>query len=374
MTHRVLHIINTAEVGGGGEHLLQLTGGLRTRNVVSHIIVGRMGAYADRLHAAGVPVTVIGPMGVLAPFRLARLLREQRPDLIHLHGSRAGAVGTMAVRWTGQRPVIYTAHAFAFHRKASSAFRWTMARMEARTCRSADHVVCLTRADADAAVSLGASPSRVTVIPNGIDVARFSIDADARIALGLNPAAPVVGLIGRLVPQKDPLTFVRMARLVADALPPARFLIVGDGPLRDAVEEAVRQHDLRAQVIQTGFRDDVPALLASMDVVVLSSLWEGLPIIVLEAMAAAKPVVATALPGLNEVVVDGDTGLLVPPRDPDRLAAAVLQVLRDPQRARVMGQRGRARVSAEFSVARMVEATTAVYSAAIAAEYAARAR
>jgi len=364
---RVLHLINTAEVGGGGEHLRLLTRGLALWGFGSEVVTGRDGPAGERLRQGGVPVTAVGPLGPASVGPLARLVREIRPDVLHLHGSRAGLVGAIAARQAGVGPVIYTAHAFSFHRLGPPGTRWLFAGLERLTCAQVDRVICLTHADLAAAARFGIAVRHFTVVPNGIDAAQFDGVPDGRAALGFSPTTPVVGLVARFVPQKDPLTFVRMARAVADAAPHARFLIVGDGPLRGRVETAVRDLGLADRVILTGFRDDVPSLLRSMDVLVVPSRWEGLPLVVLEAMAVSRPVVATHLPSIAEIVVDGDTGLLVREGDAAGLARAVLGLVTDGAAAAAMGARGRRRVEQEFSLSRMVEGTLDVYRAALAA-------
>ncbi|HEU5300098.1 MAG TPA: glycosyltransferase, partial [bacterium] len=184
---------------------------------------------------------------------------------------------------------------------------------------------------------------------------------DRRETLGIPAGVPVVGMIGRLVPDKDPVGFVAAARAVAGVLPEARFLVVGDGPLRPRVQEAVEREGLAGVVIMTGERPDIPELLATMDVVVLTSRWEGMPMVVLEAMASARPVVAPRLGGLTEVIEDGVTGRLTPPGDERAIAEAVIALLRDAPARRRMGEQGRARVRERFSLERMVAQTLAVY-------------
>ncbi len=244
---------------------------------------------------------------------------------------------------------------FAFKRALPSALRRAIAQADTLTCHVSDRVICLTRQDVETAANSGIPVDNFVVIPNGIEVGRFITPNDRRAEFGFEVSTPVVGMISRLAPQKDPLTFVRMARHVADAVPEARFLLVGDGALRPAGEQAVRNLGLEQWLTITGFRSDVPELLATMDVVVLSSLWEGLPIVVLEAMAAARPVVATALPGLEEVIVDGETGVLVPAQDPARVAAAVVSLIRDPHKRRVIGWSGRERARHEFTIGRITD-------------------
>lgn len=362
----VLHVINTAEIGGGGTHLLHLIPHLRAHGYPSDVVVGRDGPTADRLRRVGAAVTVVGPLGLSAPLRLARVFRRTRPDLVHLHGSRAGVAGTIAAALTGVRPVVYTAHALAFKRHLPAMVTWLLARADALTCARADRVICLTHSDVEAARARRVLRDRVTVIPNAIDPAPFASRPDRRAELGIDPDAPVAGMVGRLVPDKDPVGFIAAARRVVDVLPHTRFLLVGDGPLRTQVENAIASYGLGPHVILTGYRSDIPELLATMDVVVLTSRWEGMPLVILEAMASARPVIAPALPGLDEVISDGVTGRLVAPGVPGAAADAIVALLRDPAARQAMGVCGRERVYRRFTLARMVSSTLAVYQAALA--------
>jgi glycosyltransferase involved in cell wall biosynthesis len=364
---KALHVINTAEVGGGGSHLIQLAQGLALHGWTSTVVVGRDGPSGPGLRAAGVPVlTLGGSMGVGTLLSLPRVLRSQRPDVVHVHGSRAGLLGTLSAHAAGVRPVVYTAHAFAFRREDYPILRRAFVLAERATCELADHVICLTHGDLAAAKEAGIPTSRATVIPNGIDVTRFTAGAD-RAVLGIAEGVPVIGMVARLVPQKDPMTFLHAARRIADTLRDARFLLIGDGPLRSRVESAVRALGLEGRCLVLGTREDVPELLQAMDVVLLTSRWEGLPIAALEAMAAARPLVASRLSGLSEVIDDGLTGVLVSPGDSAQFAAAAVALLRDAPRRAAMGARARRRVADHFSQERMVTSTVGAYHAALAA-------
>jgi glycosyltransferase involved in cell wall biosynthesis len=358
---RVTHVINTAEVGGGAEHLIQLTRALRQYGFESAVVVGRDGPASGRLREEGVRVDVLGPMRMSAPFRLAARLGRARPDLLHLHGSRAALVGVIAARLARVGPAFYTAHAFSFRREMPAPLRWAAARVESLACARVGGVICLTRGDREEAAARGLPTACFTVIPNGIDIGRFPARENRRGELGLDAATPVVGMLARLVPQKDPVTFVRVAEAIAAAIPSARFLLVGDGPLRVEVERAGRGLIEAGRLVLTGFRTDVPELLATLDVVVMPSLWEGLPLALLEAMAAGRAVVASALPGHAEVIVHGETGLLAPAGDPARIAADVVGLLGDPGRRAALGRRARASVERDYTVDRMAAATAALY-------------
>lgn len=331
------------------------------------MLTGVDGPASARLRAGGVPVEVLGAFRLGAPARLARTLALLAPDVLHLHGSRSGLAGAMAAGRVGIDAVVYTAHAFSFHRPWPEFLRWIAARAEARTCATASRVICLTRGDLDAAARRGIDTRRFVVIPNGIDPSRFPAAAERRDEWQVPPAAPVVGMVARLVPQKDPAVFVAIARRVIAEVPEARFVLVGDGPLRADVEAAGADL-IRGGVLRlAGVRHDVPEVLATMDVMVFPSLWEGLPLTLLEAMAAARPLVASVLPGHAEVIESGVNGVLAPARDPEAFAREVVALLRDPARRRELGARARATVLDRYTLEGMVERTLAVYRVAVSA-------
>jgi glycosyltransferase involved in cell wall biosynthesis len=198
-----------------------------------------------------------------------------------------------------------------------------------------------------------ARPGAVEVVPSAVELDQIPARPDpaVRAELGIPDGAPIVGTVGRVDLQKAPLDFVRMAALVTRTHPQARFVMVGGGPLEAAVRaEAAR---LGVDLILTGYRPDAPRLAASFDVFVIASLYEGLGRALTEALAAARPVVATAVNGVPDLVVPGTTGLLAPPADPAALAAGVAWLLDHPEAGRRMGERGRAQVLDLFAPARM---------------------
>jgi glycosyltransferase involved in cell wall biosynthesis len=204
----------------------------------------------------------------------------------------------------------------------------------------------------------GCPAARIEVIPNGVDMERFqpgAADASLRGALGLPQAAPVAGIVAALRPEKQHELFLHAADLVHRQSPECRFLIVGDGPRRAALETLAGDLGLAGVVHFLGARDDVPQLLALLDVFVLTSKMETSPVSILEAMACGKPVVATRVGSVPQTVVEGRTGYLVAPGSADELAARILELLSDPGRAKAMGQAGRQEVVAHGSIGRMVE-------------------
>jgi glycosyltransferase involved in cell wall biosynthesis len=185
--------------------------------------------------------------------------------------------------------------------------------------------------------------------------------ASVRAEFRIPADAPLVGVVARLDSQKGHIYLLRAWVQVTAALPEARLLVVGDGPLRGELQQQTYDLGLEGSVIFAGRREDVPRIMAALDVVTLPSLWEGFGLVLLEAMAVARPIVASRVSAIPEIVVEGETGLLVPPRDVDALAAALIALLRDQQRATEMGRRGRVRLEQEFTLGKMIEATDRVY-------------
>lgn len=288
-----------------------------------------------------------------AVIELTRLLRRERPDIVHASSSKAGVLGRLAATLAGVPIRIFTAHgwAFAAHTGAASLlYRWADRAVRPLTTVT----VCV--AEQQRAAGLAARTcdvGRTVVIPNGVDV-------EGAPRAELDGRRPLLVSVGRLKPPKDALTLVRaLARLPAGSYDA---LIVGDGPDRRLVEEEIRALGLEGQVRIAGDRRDVPSLLAGADVFVLSSASEGLPVSVLEAMAAGLPVVASRVGGVPELVVEGETGFLVDPGEPGELADALRHLVSDPPLRRRLGGAGRARAEQRFDVDAFRRAHLELYS------------
>lgn len=302
---------------------------------------------------------------------LVDVFRRGRYDLVHTHSSKAGVLGRLAARLARVPLVVHTVHGWGFNDRQRPFVHRSYAALERWCARFTDALVTVTPRDTEVGLALGIGhPALYTTIRSGIDIAHFGAPArsreEVRGELGLAAHHRVAVSVMRLVPQKAPLDVIEAAGRLLREAPGARVLIVGDGPLRATVEERCRALEIDDRVVFTGLRPDVPDLLAASDVLVLASLWEGLPRVIPQAMAAGLPVVATAVAGNAEAVIDGVTGLLVPPRDPAALAAATAALLADGDRARALGAAGRARVD-EFSVHRMVDDIEALYARLLAA-------
>ncbi len=367
---RILYVLSAPGVGGAQNYVetaVRRLGqmGYRTAVVCNHepALVARYGPHAE-VFPMPIPYG-FSPRGDLQFFmRLLRLLRRERFDVVQTSAAKASLYGRLAARLAGVPVVIFRAGGFPFHSFMHPLLRWLLITMEkAMSCWCTDMVVSVSEEDQRDVVARGIIPSdRIMTIQNGVDSHREPLDRqDARRVLGLGAEVPVVGMVGRLSRQKAPDDFLRVAALVAQEVPVATFLVVGDGPMREDLERMAADLGIAGQVRFLGVRNDVPLLTAALDVFALTSLWEGVPFSILEAMAAGKPVVATAVNGVGEVVEHGRTGFLAPPQDVKGLAACITTLLRDPARARIMGQAGRRRIMEDLSIDRAMAQYSGLY-------------
>ena len=318
---------------------------------------------AESMAFADYPITTLPSLRTLwQQARLARYIRAHRIRIVHSFGFYANVFAIPAARLGGARVVVASIRDTGDHLTA------TQQRLQKWICKAADHVLVNAEAVKTRLVEQGYPASVISVIGNGIDVSRFRRPGEARSSmratLGLPASGPLVAVVSRLNRLKGVEYFLDAAALLARDFDDARFLIVGDSvsqSYRDELEAYAASRGLRDRVVFTGFRSDVPELLSEVSVLALPSLSEGLSNVVLEAMAAYVPVVATAVGGTPEIIDDGVTGLLVPPRRAPALAQAISSLLADPERRRVMGEAGRRHVEARFSLEAMVRATEQLY-------------
>ena len=375
---RVLHV--TAIPDTVTYFLLPLLGALRTSGYAVEIAC-RDGPGVARLRDKGyivhpIPFSrrILSPSHVRAFLQLRRLMGTQRYDLVHVHTPIASVLGRLAARACEVPVVVYTAHGFYFHDRMRRVPRRALVWLERFLCHFfTDFLLTVSCEDQDTAIrERFMPPERVLCLKSvGIDLRRFgatSADGTLRTALGLRLDDQVITFVGRPVKEKGIFDLVRAIACVSRAIPRARLLVVGKALSSERsrrtmpkVRRLVRKLGIEDVCVFTGAREDVPAILSISDVFVLPSYREGMPVTVLEAMAAGKPVVATDIRGCREEVVDGVTGLLVPPGDPRSLAKAITALLVDPDRARKLGEEGRRRVEAEFDQERVIGEQVRLY-------------
>ncbi|HTM26825.1 MAG TPA: glycosyltransferase [Vicinamibacterales bacterium] len=354
-----LHI-DTARTWRGGQNQVLLTVlGLRALGHRSMLVAHAAGELRQRAKE-GLELVPLAPkteMDLGAAWRLSRLIKQLRPDIIHAHDPHAVAMAALALSMSTQvaKPPLVAARRVDFHMKGNALSRWKY--------RQVDCFICASDAIRRMVVADGVPEPQAVTVHEGIDVDRVDAapPADLHAELWLPHHAPVVGNVAALVPHKGQRHLIDAAAIVVKKVPDARFVIAGEGELRAALEREIRDRHLEKHVFLAGFRPDVLSVHKAFDIFVMSSVTEGLGTSLLDAMACAKPVVATTAGGMPEVVVDGRTGLLVPPRDHQAMAAAIVRLLGDARLRESMGAAGQARVRERFSADRMVRDTLQVY-------------
>ena len=361
-------VITDLDVGGAERAMVALATGLDRRRWLPNVIaLDGEGALAGPLRSSGIVVECLG-VDRRRPARavrtLAGALRRARPRLVQSFLFHANVASRLAASMAGRPWVV------GGLRVAERQRRWHLT-LDRLTIGLATGSVCVSEGVARFSREVGRlDPNRLVVIPNGVDPAPFDrARAIDRGSIGVPPVAFLTIYVGRLDPQKGLGFLLEAASKVAEARADWHLALVGDGPDREALRSRSDSHPLLKQRVHwLGRRDDVPALLKAADVLVLPSLWEGMPNVVLEAMAARLAVIGTAVEGTEDLVIPERTGWLVPPRDPRALAGALLEAVDDPSRLRRFGEAARDRVEASFTPARVVEAYERLWSGVLGLE------
>lgn len=367
---KVANVITKLDIGGAQETVIRTCAGLDPDRfdvtLIGGVEFGRGGESVSWARELGLrvltePTLVRRPSPLAdsrAMVRLVQLFRRERFDVVHTHTSKAGVIGRAAARVARVPHVVHTVHGWNFHGAQRSGEFHAYRLIERALAPITSRLIVVGDGDRNAGLAAGVGRAdQYVTIRSGIDVDTFrrgaARRARTRAELGLPGEVPVVGSVGRLAEQKDPLALLDAFAKVHASIPQAHLLLIGDGPLRGAVEDAVARHALNGSVQLLGVRTDVDRLLGACDVLALASRWEGLPRVVIEAMAAGVAVIATDVGSVRDVLADRVTGRLVSPGDVDGLALAIERLFADP------GERERLIANAaervfEFSVEKMV--------------------
>lgn len=339
----------------------------RTETFCLHTITFNEGVLTEKLHGEGISVTVLDEKKHSAPALVSgclRVMRGHRPDIVHVNGFKENLLGGIAARIAGVRAVVRTHHGKGMI--GASVKYNTIERINGRLFT--DAAIAVSHDLKRHLVDFGLGKEKIAVIHNGIDL-RPSLGEDKieslRRDLKIEKGEKIVGTVGRLVPVKDHKTFIASAKLILENEPCTGFVIVGDGPLRSGLERQAREAGVDSRVRFTGFRSDAPELLHLFDVFALTSIHEGIPMALLEAMALGKPIVATWVGGVTEVVADKRSGLLVEPENPRSFADACIRVLRDGNFSKSLSEHAAATVKEKFTLAASVSLTQELYRRAI---------
>jgi L-malate glycosyltransferase len=352
--------IDTARTWRGGQNQVLVTVlGLRALGHRALLVAHPAGELRQRAREGLdlIPLAPATEMDLGAAWRLSRVIKQLKPDIVHAHDSHGVAMAALALSMSTQlaKPPLVAARRVDFHLRGSALSRWKY--------RQVDCFVCVSRAIREMLIADGVPASRAVIVNEGIDLERVAAAPPANLheELWLPHHAPIVGNVAALVPHKGQKHLIDAAALVLRQVPDAQFVIAGEGELRSALERQIREHHLDKHVHLLGFRPDILSLHKAFDIFAMSSVTEGLGTSLLDAMACGKPIVATSAGGIPEVVSHDREGILVPPRDPAAMAAAVVRLLKDPGLRERMGQTGLTSARDRFSAERMVLDTLRVY-------------
>jgi glycosyltransferase involved in cell wall biosynthesis len=354
-----LHIDTARTWRGGQWYVMQTVLGLRARGHRAVLVVHPEGELFRRMQEGHdlIPLAPRGDIDLTAAWRLSRVLKQLAPEVIHAHDPHAVAMTATALSIASPqpRPLFVSTRRVVFRLAENSFSRWKYSEV--------DCFIASCAAVRDRLVIDGIPRARITIVHEGVDVERIARlpPVDAHAEFYLPTGAPVVFNVAALAPHKGQHHLIDAAALVVRDVPDARFVIVGDGELREALEKQVKDKHLERHVFLAGFRVDALELTKGCDVFAISSINEGLCTALIDAMAMGKPAVATSVGGIPEVMVDGETGYLVPPRDHRAMADRLVFLLKHPEARQSMGRAAYARVRDAFSVDRMIDETAAVY-------------
>jgi glycosyltransferase involved in cell wall biosynthesis len=356
---RVLLMIDEATVGGGQQHVLWLARGLDRAAFDVAVACESEGYLVDELRSSGIKhfsLTMTNRPSASAGMRARHCIMGWKAEIVHTHGGAAGVTGRLAAQSVRGCRIVHTYHGHHYLHQGSALKRQMFTRIERTLLRVTDRIICVARADRDTGVAAGiVDPAKTSVILNGIACDRYTTQRTYALA------GPVMGTIGRMHEQKGQRFLLDAMPEILRCTPGARLVIHGWGELEESLKAHARELQLGAAVSFAGRTNDPAGVLREMELFVLPSLWEGFPIVLLEAMASGLPIVATAVDGVLEMVSDGRNALLVPPGDPGLLAQAVTRVLHDENLRRRLGENAARDVRERFSVERMVAETEVVY-------------
>ncbi len=376
MKKKVMYVVRPVE-GGIREHLKVLIQYFKPSYDLVVVCPFR-GVLIESFQGAGARIIPLEIREKLNPFRdfhqalcLARIIQKEKPDIIHLHGFKAGFLGRLSSLGFSKIPVVLTVHNYYAYPEKSLIPFYFFKKSEKLLSRRVSRIITVSDALKDNLThTMGICDEKITRIYNGIDYVRFQDNGKKdreekndsyKVRLGIPPGVPLIGTAARMAPQKGLGIFLEAANIIIREGRSCLFLLAGDGPMKQELENRAKDLNLEERVIFPGKVEDIVGFLSCLDLFVLPSLSEGLSITLLEALAAEKPVVASRVGGVSEIVIDGITGGLVPPGDPVSLASKVIEFLDNPKQSKIMAIQGSQRVKDYFNLQDMVKRTDDLY-------------
>jgi glycosyltransferase involved in cell wall biosynthesis len=368
---KIFRVIARLNIGGPAIHTVLLTAGLDRSRFESLLVAGVVGeCEGDMLYYAseyGIKPIVIPELGkeiglkndLIALYRLLRLIRTEKPDVIHTHTAKAGTLGRIAAILSGVKYKAHTFHGHVLRGYFGNVKTKVFILIERILAKYTDKIIVISPLQYDELchqIKI-APPNKFAIIPLGFDLSEFlnaeSYQGQLRKELNISDNILLLGIVGRLTAIKNHKLFLNVAKKVSDIIPDVKFLIIGDGELALDLKELANDLQIQDNVIFLGWRHDMTVIYADLDLVVLTSLNEGTPVTLIEAMASGKAVVSTSVGGVPDIVIDGQTGILVPSGDEENLAEAIIGLLKDADKRKIFGERGRDFVRDRFSKERL---------------------
>lgn len=376
----LLFVITKLELGGAQKHLLSLVELLDKKRFGIFLFTCRKGYLLEEAKAIkGVTVREslflerpINPINdFLALIEIFCFIKKNNITIVHTHSSKAGLLGRLAGKFAGVDFMLHTVHGWSFNNYQPSLSRMLFIWMERIAARFSHKLIVVSDYDRKKGLEnrIG-EEDKYSLIRYGIDFSQFrSKRKDIKKTLGIDASGPVVGTVSCLKPQKSPGDFIKLAFLVTQNMPDVKFVIAGDGILRNESERLINSFGLQDKLFLLGWRRDIPDILGSLDAFVLTSKWEGLPISVLEAMAAEKPVIATNTGGIAEIVEDGKNGFLVECVNMKYMSEKLIALLKDANLRKTIGRNALGSLGPCFTLAEMVKNTQVLYDNLLSSRY-----
>ena len=355
--------------GGGERGLGQLATGVNRDRFRTHLAAhpgGRLEAIARTHEIPFFPLDMSSRFNFKTISKLISVIRQERIHIVHSMGSRSDFFARIAGRRSSVPAMVSTMAMLVEGYDIGSVQRFIYRVVDGFTEKWTDQFIAVSKSVERSLIRHhGLTEDKLRTIYNGVELSRYSHEKQPDLALksefGFEGNTRVVGIIGRFVYQKGYRTFLEAASIIAKSWPDVRFLLVGDGPLKADIVKRMEDLKLSGQTVLTGERNDIPELLSIMDIVAQPSILEGLPRVIIEAMAMAKPIVASDIDGIREEIDHGKTGILVPSKDPNALAEAIMMLLKDETKARGLGMAARKAADQRFNLNRQIALYEAMY-------------
>ncbi len=369
----LLYVITKLELGGAQKQLLSLISRIDKERFSPFLFTagdGLLVAEAQSIENLKIKKSrflerPINPFkDILALIEIYRFIKKNKIEIVHTHSSKAGILGRWAARLAKVKFILHTVHSWSFNDYQPLLVRGFFIWLEKLTAKFTYKLIVVSDHDKQKGLQNRIGDERkYHLIRYGINYNEFNTSNNIRKKLGIDNNDLVVGMVSCFKPQKSPLDFIKLASLINQLLPDleVKFLLTGDGILLRQIEKLIFEFGLQQKVILAGWRKDIPEILSAIDIFVLTSSWEGLPVSVLEAMAASKPVVATYTGGISEIIVEGETGFLVPRRSPDKMAEKLIPLLKDEDLQKSIGLQARHSLGPDFTLENMVKNTQNLY-------------